>query len=136
MNYSSHLSSDETELFSDVYRKFCSESKTILIALNRIDEMYAAEVVKSYERAADYVRSRLEALKYDNVLIVPVSALTGIYTAKLQKTAEGENESAAIFLSEKMRERRRIYGHVVSRIHQLYDMSRIQYLMHLLENTN
>ena len=149
MNYSSHLSNDEAGLLREVYGK--SDSRTLLIALNRIDEMYSAEVVKSYERAADYISSRLKALGYTDFLIVPVSALTGMYAEKvneqvsmergnlssrLQRAADtGDNENAAVFLDGRLRERRRFYGTKLRTMRELSSMSRMKYMMHLLRYT-
>ena len=87
MNYSVYLTDDEIKLFEDVYRH---RKCTIIIALNKIDEMYASEVVKSYERAADYVKSKLNALGYYDFIIVPVSALTSMESQKINIIIEQE----------------------------------------------
>ena len=87
MNYSSYLTDDEIKLFDAVYsHRKC----TIIIALNKIDEMYASEVVKSYERAADYVKSKLNALGYYDFIIVPVAALTSMESQKINIIIEQE----------------------------------------------
>ena len=149
LNYSAHLSNDEAELLGKFFRKFSppDEHMPVLIALNRIDEMYAAKVVKSYERAADYIASRLEALGWKNFVIVPVSALTGIYAKKLngtvgvsarklskrlEKINDWENESAALFLSEKLREQKRFYGIEIRSMLKLAEVSRVKYFVHLM----
>lgn len=80
MNYSAYLTDDEIKLFDAVYKQ---RKRTVIIALNKIDEMYSSEVVNSYERAADYVKSRLNALSYYDFIIVPVSALISIEAQKI-----------------------------------------------------
>lgn len=80
MNYSAYLTDDEIKLFDAVYKQ---RKRTVIIALNKIDEMYSSEVVYSYERAADYVKSRLNALGYYDFIIVPVSALISIEAQKI-----------------------------------------------------
>ena len=146
MNYSTHLSNDEAELLHEVY---ASQPATLLIALNRTDEMYAAEVVKSYERAADYIASRLQGLGYDNFVIVPISALTGMYadqvreqvkvkrgklTRGLQAAAQGDNEDAAAYLEAKVKEMRRFQGMDMRSMREVTAMSRMKYLMHLIRH--
>ena len=149
LNYSAHLSNDEAELLGEFFRKFGppDENKPVLIAVNRLDEMYAAKVVKSYERAADYIASRLEGLGWRNFLIVPVSALTGIYAEKLggsvefsvrklserlEKIEDWENESAALFLTEKLREQKRFYGIEIRSMLRLAEVSRVKYFVHMM----
>ena len=81
MNYSTHLTDDEISLFDEVYKTF-NEKKSkhpILIAINHIDEIYASEEVKSYERLEDYIQKRLTSLGYDNFLVLGVSALQAVY---------------------------------------------------------
>lgn len=90
MNYSAHLTEDETALFDAVYAK---RKAPVIIALNRIDEMYSSEVVKSYERAADYIVSRLNALGYKDFLVVPVSALTAVYVNEIDEVPEHKRVS-------------------------------------------
>lgn len=90
MNYSAHLTEDETALFDAVYAK---RKCPVIIALNRIDEMYSSEVVKSYERAADYIVSRLNALGYKDFLVVPVSALTAVYVNEIDEAPEHKRVS-------------------------------------------
>ena len=149
LNYSAHLSNDEAELLGEFFGKFSPQNavKPVVIALNRIDEMYAADVVKSYERAADYIASRLEALGWENFVIVPVSALTGVYAGKLggaveaergkmaerlEKIADGGLDSAAEFLSERVREKKRFYGKEVRTMRELGGMSRVKYFVHVV----
>ncbi|MBQ9487429.1 MAG: dynamin family protein [Selenomonadaceae bacterium] len=64
MNYSAHLTDDEILLFDKVYKVLNNKRRhqTMIVAVNRIDEMYAADVIKSYERFADYILKRLNAL--------------------------------------------------------------------------
>ena len=61
MNYSQYLTQDELKLFDKIYKQF-NRSKVhrpILIALNRVDEIFDSEESKSYERVADYIHYRL-----------------------------------------------------------------------------
>ena len=81
MNYSQYLTQDELNLFDKIYKHFnnAKTKRPILIALNRVDEIFASQESKSYERVADYIHYRLTALGYTNFLVVGVSALQAVY---------------------------------------------------------
>jgi len=81
MNYSQYLTQDELKLFDKIYKQFNSSKvkRPILIALNRVDEIFDSEESKSYERVADYIHYRLTALGYENFLVVGVSAIQAVY---------------------------------------------------------
>ena len=81
MNYSQYLTQDELKLFDKIYKQFNSPKvkRPILIALNRVDEIFDSEESKSYERVADYIHYRLTALGYENFLVVGVSAIQAVY---------------------------------------------------------
>lgn len=81
MNYSQYLTQDELKLFDKIYKQFNNEKfqRPILIALNRVDEIFDSEESKSYERVADYIHYRLTALGYENFLVVGVSAIQAVY---------------------------------------------------------
>ena len=87
MNYSTHLTDDEIRLFDEVYKKFNEKQSKlpILITINQIDEIYASEEVKSYERLEDYIQKRLVSLGYDNFLVLGISALQAVYCRQLDQ---------------------------------------------------
>ena len=81
MNYSQYLTQDELNWFDEIYKHFNNAKihRPILIALNRVDEIFDSEESKSYERVADYIHYRLTALGYENFLVVSVSAIQAVY---------------------------------------------------------
>lgn len=81
INYSQHLTQDEIRLFGVVYRQFnnAKVQKPILVVINRVDEIFASEESKSYERITDYIHHRLTVLGYKNFFVVSVSALQSVY---------------------------------------------------------
>lgn len=87
MNYSAHLTQDEIKLFDSVYNHFNNTEfqKPVLIAINRVDEIFSSPEIKSYERVADYIHYRLTALGYENFLVVSVSALQSVYFDSITK---------------------------------------------------
>lgn len=108
MNYSAHLTNDEVELFDKVYNVLNNSRRhqTIIVAVNRIDEMYAAEVIKSYERFADYVKGKLNALGYENIVVVSISAITAVYVEKIRQLIQPENN---LSLEKQLKNLRRQY---------------------------
>ena len=90
MNYSQYLTQDELKLFDEVYKQFNNKKirRTILIALNRVDEIFDSEESKSYERVADYIHHRLTALGYENFLVVGVSAMQAVYFDSVTRLIE------------------------------------------------
>lgn len=148
MNYSAHLTEDETALFEAVYEK---RKAPVIVALNRIDEMYSSEVVKSYERAADYIASRLNALGYDDFVIVPVSALTAVYIHEidshtgnkrvsfsrhienLRKKYKGTDKSTAIsFIRGVLKTQKDFHGHEIKSPALLEESGRISCLLSVI----
>ena len=121
MNYSVHLTDNELELFDIV----CGAFDEVIIALNKIDEMFSSEVVKSYERAADYIASRLAGLGRKNFLIVPVSALTSFYAS-----------SQNLFIKILRHSFENFYGINLSSPDEIEHAGRIKYLMHLINQLN
>lgn len=87
MNYSTHLTDDEVSLFDEVYKKFNEKQskQPILIAINHVDEIFASEEVKSYERLEDYIQNRLSSLGYSNFLVLSLSALQAVYCNQIAK---------------------------------------------------
>ena len=90
MNYSQYLTQDELKLFDKIYKQFNSAKvkRPILIALNRVDEIFDSEESKSYERVADYIHYRLTALGYKNFLVVSVSAIQAVYFDSVTRLIE------------------------------------------------
>lgn len=86
MNYSSYLTTDEEACL----RAFCKTLEAHgmeppLILVNRMDELYATPEEKSFARASDYLRSRLEALGYRSLLVLPISATAYRYAARAEQ---------------------------------------------------
>ena len=153
MNYSQHLTQDEINLFDEVYKHFNNKNsrQTILVAVNRIDEMYAVPEVKSYERIADYLQKRLTALGYENILVVAVSALQAVYTRKIQQLLifeqgtlydrlkklkskyRGKDQATVIsFINKSITNFEDFHGVEIDSVAELLRISRIYYLKHLI----
>lgn len=90
MNYSQYLTQDELKLFDEIYKQFnnAKVKRPILIALNRVDEIFDSEESKSYERVADYIHYRLTALGYENFLVIGVSAIQSVYFDEITRLIE------------------------------------------------
>lgn len=90
MNYSQYLTQDKLKLFDEIYKQFNNEKvkRPILIALNRVDEIFDSEESKSYERVADYIHYRLTALGYENFLVIGVSAIQAVYFDEITRLIE------------------------------------------------
>lgn len=85
INYSSHLTDDEIKSLHTVYTTSQAESNDpLLVVVNRMDEMYSSDVVKSPLRFVDYIRHRLANLGYSNVLVLPTQALLSVYLDKIE----------------------------------------------------
>ena len=156
MNYSAHLTDDEIALFDKVYKVLNNKRRhqTIIVAVNRIDEMYAADVIKSYERFADYILRRLNALGYENIVVVSISAITSVYTEKirqllsdedknsldkqlknLRREYKGTDKSTAISFVEKSLETLSdFHGIKIETLDQLKQTSRVNYLITVAES--
>ena len=100
MNYSTHLTTDEVNFLQKIHKFFEEKGKfySLLIAVNRIDERYSAEVEKSVTRVVDYIRKRLEGLGYSNIVTFGTSALQNFYLEKVRQLCSqgGENEELVI----------------------------------------
>lgn len=154
MNYSSHLTTDEIDLFSEVYETLNIEESPmpLIVAVNRIDEMYSAEVVKSYERIADYIKWRLNELGYENILVISTSAILAVYLEKVRKLLfeeygelderigkinkkyrGTENSTMINFVEKTLEEREDFHGMKITSIYDLKLMSRVPYLKHIIK---
>ena len=87
MNYSTHLTTDEVNFLQKIHGFFKDKGKfySLLIAVNRIDERYSAEVEKSVTRVVDYIRKRMEGLEYPNIVTFGTSALQSFYLGKIRQ---------------------------------------------------
>lgn len=135
MNYSAHLTEDEIKIFDAAYK----HKHTLIIALNRIDEMYSSEVVKSYERAADYIASRLNALGYYDFLIVPVSALTAVSAQRVSDDdydiftdSDKVNNTAISFAKNIIKSYKNFHGLKIKSPASLEETGRIKYLQQII----
>ena len=128
VNYSSHLADDEAELFASVYNTFNNQERNriVIIAVNRIDEMYASSVVKSYERAADYISSRLKSLGYDNFIVVPVSALTSLHAIM--------KDTGNPFIRNVIQNKKDFHGFELKAIRDVEHAGRVKYLTHIISS--
>ena len=88
-NYSNHLTDDEVKFLQQIHSTFRSNNKfySLFVAVNRIDERYSADVEKSVSRLVDYIRSRLDALGYKNIVLFGTSALQSFYLDKVLELA-------------------------------------------------
>ena len=100
MNYSNHLTDDEEKFLKKIRTFFEENGKfySLLIAVNRVDERYSAEVEKSLSRVIDYIRRRLGELGYPHIVTFGTSALQGFYLSKVRELcqAEGHPQDAPI----------------------------------------
>jgi len=100
MNYSNHLTTDEVNFLKKIRDSFEQSGKfySLLIAINRIDERYNAEVEKSVTRLVDYIRKRLGELDYPNIVTFGTSALQSFYLEKIRQICveAGENRDLVI----------------------------------------
>ena len=87
MNYSTHLTTDEVKFLEKIHGFFKEKGKfySLLIAVNRVDERYSAEVEKSVTRVVDYIRKRMEGLEYPNIVTFGTSALQSFYLGKIRQ---------------------------------------------------
>ena len=94
-NYSNHLTDDEVKFLRQIHTTFRSNNKfySLFVAVNRIDERYSADVEKSVSRLVDYLRSRLEALGYENIVLFGTSALQSFYLDKVLELAGDNSET-------------------------------------------
>ncbi len=90
MNYSNYLTNDEVDFLEKIRDSFAKNNKfySLFIALNRIDERFAAEEEKSVNRLLDYISSRLEGLQYSNIIVFGTSALQSFYISQLRNIVE------------------------------------------------
>jgi hypothetical protein hydSNDRAFT_0623 len=100
MNYSKHLETGEVAFLEKIRNYFQENGKfySLLIAVNRVDERYSAEVEKSLSRVIDYIRTKLGALGYPHIVTFGTSALQSFYLAKIRELCveEGHPEGAPI----------------------------------------
>lgn len=100
MNYSKHLETGEVAFLEKIRNFFQENGKfySLLIAVNRVDERYSAEVEKSLSRVIDYIRTKLGALGYPHIVTFGTSALQSFYLAKIRELCveEGHPEGAPI----------------------------------------
>ena len=154
MNYSAHLTFNEMELFEKTYKIFNNKRRhqTVIIAVNRIDEMYAANEIKSYERFADYIKRRLNAQGYDNFVVVSVSAITAVYVEKIRQllpnqipnlknaledladNSDEDNLTIIDFIEQTLKRLRRFHGLKVDSLDQIKSTSRVSFLTQIAES--
>lgn len=98
MNYSNYLTHDEEKFLKEIRTYFEEQGKfySFFVAINRIDERYAAEVEKSTTRVIDYIRGRLEALGYQGVLAFGTSALSFYYLQSVRAIAQTEGMNGVL----------------------------------------
>lgn len=116
--------------------------------------MYAAAVIKSYERFADYVRLRLNAPGYENIVVVSISAIISVYAEKfrqlidsednnsldrqlknLRRQYKGTDQATAISFVEKFLETLEdFHGKEIENLEQLKQTSRVNYLIKVAES--
>ncbi len=101
MNYSNHLTTDEVNFLRKIRDSFERNGKfySLLIAINRIDERYNAEVEKSVTRLVDYIRKRLGELDYPNIVTFGTSALQSFYLEKIRQLCVEAGERRDIVIT-------------------------------------
>lgn len=98
MNYSNYLTHDEEKFLKEIRTYFEAQGKfySFFVAINRIDERYAAEVEKSTTRVIDYIQGRLEALGYHGVLAFGTSALSFYYLQSARAIAQADGVTGVL----------------------------------------
>ncbi len=99
INYSTHLTTDESNYLAKIRNYFKEHDKfySLFITVNRIDERYSTDVEKSVIRIIDYIRNRLEELQYNNISVFGTSALQSFYLEKVRQLQEYyKNESVLL----------------------------------------
>ena len=101
INYSTHLTNDEANYLAKIRKYFKEHDKfySLFITVNRIDERYSTNVEKSVIRIIDYIRNRLEELKYNNISVFGTSALQSFYLEKVRQLQE-KSKMKSISLSD------------------------------------
>ena len=98
MNYSNYLTHDEEKFLKEIRTYFEAQGKfySFFVAINRIDERYAAEVEKSTTRVIDYIQGRLEAPGYHGVLAFGTSALSFYYLQSARAIAQADGVAGVL----------------------------------------
>lgn len=150
MNYSNHLTNDEVNFLEKIRESFAKNNKfySLFIALNRIDERFAAEDEKSVNRLLDYISFRLEELKYNNIIVFGTSALQSFYISQLRNIVEqcrslnlialdDDITDGALFNGDTLRDLRRVFKNThegsdqsFGQIHKTY----LNFVNHHLQN--
>ena len=81
MNYSNRLTIYEVEFLKYLHEVLEKNNKlnSLIFVVNRIDELYVAEVEKSVVRVLDYIGEKLKYLGYKDIVIFGTSALQSFY---------------------------------------------------------
>ncbi|AGB41047.1 dynamin family protein [Halobacteroides halobius DSM 5150] len=84
VDYTKHLTDNEEEFLKDIKKTFERYDKfhSMIIVVNKLDQMYTSEESKSAIRFLDYLRSRLKDLGYEGIRILGTSALQYFYALK------------------------------------------------------
>lgn len=151
INYNNHLSNDEVALFQKVYEDMNKKTQNcpMIVAVNQIDGVYNDESeIPSYERITDYIKRRLNALGYDNILVISIVALLSVYAGRaiqllpkkkmslktLLNQLHLKDKVAHLFLGNMLNNMNEIQGASIMQTDELRDASRIWYLTELLRH--
>ena len=94
MNYSNHLTNDEVSFLEKIRDVFKENNKfySLFITVNRIDERYNDKEEKAVNRILDYIRGRLDALDYHNIVLFGTSALQSFYLNEILETLKANED--------------------------------------------
>ncbi|MCP8967492.1 dynamin family protein [Ectobacillus ponti] len=87
VDYAKHLTASEEQYLQDIKKQFeqCGKFYSLLIVVNKLDEMYRSPEAKSTVRFLDYLRRRLQELGYKGFSIMGVSALSYLLSVQAPK---------------------------------------------------
>ena len=112
MDYAKYLTDDEEKFLKDIRAAFQRNDKfySLFITVNKIDQIYTAEVQKSVNRVLDYIGGKLDELGYKNIVVFGTSALQSFYLDKVIELAkENGTEEEPFVDSSVVKDLRRNY---------------------------
>ena len=100
MDYAKYLTDDEEKFLKDIRAAFQRNDKfySLFITVNKIDQIYTAEVQKSVNRVLDYIGGKLDELGYKNIVVFGTSALQSFYLDKVIELAKKAGKCVEPFI--------------------------------------
>lgn len=86
IDYTKHAQSSEIELFERIREKFKEKEilDMVICLVNKVDTVFQdADTEKSKLRVAAFINNKFKEIGYDNIVVIPTSALISFYLYKL-----------------------------------------------------